>query len=171
MVRSIVLLGPQGCGKSEVGKKLSENLGLPFVEGDDFHPPANIAKMNGGTPLTDDDREPWLNRIASIIALHNAVDGCVVACSALKHPYREILRKRNANLIFIYLKGSHETLRKRLTAGAAGDRKDHFMPPDLLDSQLAVLEEPAADEAFTVSIEQSPDGVVAEIIALLNNKS
>ncbi len=144
----LVTMGVSGSGKSYFGRKLAEAMGAIFYEGDDFHPPDNIAKMNRGTPLTDADRLPWLrdlNRV--LLAAVERGETVVLACSALRKAYRDILRKDVPELQFIFLKGSHELITRRLV-----ERRGHFMPPDLLESQFQALEEP--EDALVVDISQ-----------------
>ncbi len=144
---AVVVMGVTSCGKTTVGEALATALHAEvFIEGDKLHPPANIAKMSAGIPLTDDDRWPWLTRIGNELA----GTGCKVAsCSALKRAYRErITIAASRPVAFIFLSGSRELLAERIAA-----RKGHFMPPSLLDSQLATLEIPAPDElAVTIDI-------------------
>lgn len=148
-----VVMGVSGCGKSSVGQGLAAALGLAFVEGDALHPPANVAKMAAGTPLTDADRAGWLAVIGERLA-HARAAGCglVVSCSALKRRYRDGLRAACPSLRFVYLHGSAELLRPRLQA-----RRGHYMPASLLDSQLATLEPPAPDED-AVTLDVAPPG-------------
>lgn len=136
---TVVVMGVSGSGKSHLGAALAQSLGVDFVEGDDLHPPANIAKMRAGTPLDDADRQPWLEAIAGAIAAHRG-QGVVVACSALRRAYRDRLRRADPALRLLYLRVPRDELARRLR------ERRHFMPPALLDSQLATLEEPAADE-------------------------
>ena len=134
----VVLMGVSGSGKTAVGAALAENLGWPFLDGDDFHPEANVAKMAAGTPLTDADRWPWLDRLAAEMAAVNARGAdAVVACSALKQAYRDRFF-RAGDVRFVHLKGDHETIAARLAA-----RSHRYMPPTLLASQFATLEEPS----------------------------
>ncbi|HVZ12895.1 MAG TPA: gluconokinase [Bauldia sp.] len=161
--RAIVVMGVAGSGKTSVGEKLAARLGYPFRDADEFHPPANIAKMSAGTPLTDADRWPWLDAIGT--AIHDAGSaGIVIACSALRRVYRERIAARAGRAVtFVFLDGSLATLRERI-----GHRRGHFMPPALLDSQLATLERPTPDEhAITVSVEPPLDQVVAAVVAAL----
>ncbi|MBD8880218.1 gluconokinase [Rhodanobacter hydrolyticus] len=136
-------MGVSGSGKSHVGAALARACGVDFVEGDDLHPPANIAKMSAGIPLDDADRRPWLEAIAAAIAVHRG-QGVVVACSALRRIYRDHLRQADPALRLLYLRVPRDELARRM------GRRRHFMPPALLDSQLATLEEPAADERAIV---------------------
>jgi gluconokinase len=157
----IVLMGVSGTGKTAVGTRLARALGAEFVEGDDYHPPANVAKMRSGTPLDDADRQPWLESLSRAIGKWlDAGQTVVLACSALKQRYRDILKAGRAGVRFVHLKGSEALIRSRLDG-----RRGHYMPPSLLKSQLAALEEPA--DAITVGIEGTPDAIVAEIVAAL----
>jgi gluconokinase len=153
-VTRYVVMGVSGCGKSRIGAAFAQAMGLRFVDGDDLHPAANIAKMRQGAPLTDADRAPWLAQVGAVLAQ----DGTVVACSALKRAYRNQIRQAAAATVtFLYLRGSRAVLLARMQA-----RPGHFMPPSLLDSQLATLEPPSADEAcFAADIAQSPEAIVA----------
>jgi gluconokinase len=135
-------MGVAGCGKSAVGIKLAAVLGAGFVEGDRLHPPENVALMASGQPLTDTLREGWLDAIGKqIVASISNGQGVVAACSALKRSYRDRLRGFRRDIIFIYLEIDPATARRRV-----GNRKGHFMPASLVDSQFAILEAPAADE-------------------------
>lgn len=154
----VVLMGVSGSGKSTVGKVLAEQLGWPFIEGDDYHPAANVAKMRRGDPLTDADRRPWLD------ALRGTVDetcdrgvNAVLACSALKHAYQEYLARDEPECVhYVYLHGSEELIRQRLAA-----RTGHFMDPNLLHSQFEALEPPT--DAVRVDIAPPVPEIVAEI--------
>ncbi len=160
---AIVVMGVAGSGKTSVGENLAAKLGYPFRDADEFHPSANIAKMSAGTPLVDADRWPWLDAIGT--AIHDAGSGgIVIACSALKRAYRKRIAARAGRAVtFVFLDASLETLRQRI-----GHRRGHFMPPSLLDSQLATLERPTPDEhAITVSVEPPLDQVVASVVAQL----
>ena len=158
---ALIVMGVSGAGKSSIGERLGLRLGWTFRDGDSFHPPANVAKMHAGIPLTDEDRWPWLAAIAAWIAeLRGAGQHGVVACSALKRAYRDALRDGYADVRFVFLEGSAEVIAARLAK-----RKDHFMPPSLLASQFATLEPPGADEApISVSIEAEPDAIVANAL-------
>ncbi len=160
--RHLVVMGVSGCGKTSVGRGLAAALGLGFVEGDELHPPANVAKMAAGTPLTDADRAGWLAEIGRRLDQAQAAgQGLVVSCSALKRSYRDGLRAACPGLQFVHLHGSADLLRHRLQA-----RTGHYMPPSLLDSQLATLEPPAADEAaITLDISPPTAQVVAAALA------
>ena len=162
---AIVIMGVSGSGKSSVGGRLSVRLGIPFHDADEFHPRANVAKMSSGTPLTDDDRWPWLDAIGK--TLHDTKGGIIVACSALRRVYRDRLRTvAGRPLIFVHLAGSRRTIGERLDA-----RRGHFMPLGLLDSQFATLEPPAtAESAIAVSVEPPLDEVVAAIVATLSQR-
>jgi gluconokinase len=156
--RPVVVMGVSGTGKSTIGLGLASALGLPFVEGDDLHPDSNIAKMAAGIPLTDADRWPWLDLIAA--ELHHPV---VAACSALKRSYRDRLRASAADLVLVYLHGAPELLVSRM-----GQRDGHFMPTALLESQLATLEVPAADEdVIPVDVVLRPDEIVGLVVERL----
>ncbi len=152
----IVVMGVSGAGKSTVGPLLAAALGLPFADGDAFHPPPNLAKMAAGTPLTDADRWPWLAAIAAWLAAQER--GAVVACSALRRAYRDRLRAGAPGVRFVHLAGDRALIAARQAA-----RPGHFMPASLLESQFATLEPPAAEEGdvVTVAIAAAP-GVVAE---------
>ena len=160
----IVLMGVSGCGKTTIGTNLARYLNWEYQEGDALHPQTNIRKMSEGIPLNDDDRKPWIARIADWIETRCIAgrDG-VISCSALKESYRRTIRGNQKGVQFIYLRGTRELLSRRLT-----QRKDHFMPPDLLDSQLDLLEEPSADErAFVVTIDRTPNDIVKSICDFL----
>jgi gluconokinase len=160
---AIVIMGVAGSGKTVVGERLAAHYGYPFRDADEFHPPANVAKMSSGVPLEDADRWPWLDAIGA--AIHDAgTEGIIVACSALKRIYRErIISAAGRPVNFVFLDGSLATLRQRI-----GGRRGHFMPPSLLDSQLATLERPQPDEhAVAISIEQPIDAVVDATVAAL----
>jgi gluconokinase/6-phosphogluconolactonase len=155
-----VIMGVSGSGKTTVAKLLVAKLGWQFQEGDDLHPPENVEKMKSGTPLTDVDRIPWLRRIAQKIEEWRArgISG-VLTCSALKRSYRDIIIGDRPEVRLVYLKGSPDLIRQRLAR-----RHGHFMPPTLLDSQFATLEEPSPDEnPIVVDIGRPPEEIAAEI--------
>ncbi len=161
---ALIFMGVSGCGKSTIAGLVSRHLGWPMIEGDDLHPPANIAKMTQGVPLNDDDRRPWLEAIAARIdSWRQAGEQGVVTCSSLRRAYRDILRAGHDDVRFVFLKGSYELLLGRME-----HRQRHFMPPSLLQSQFATLEEPGPDEAITVSIDQPAEGIVADTLAQLH---
>jgi len=156
----LVIMGVSGSGKSTVAGPLAARLGWTFQEGDALHPPANIAKMKAGTPLTDADRAPWLAAIAAWID-HQAAEGQpgIVTCSALKRAYRDVLAAGREQVLFVYLCGSQALIAARMAA-----RKGHFMPPALLDSQFAALEPPEPDEhAIVIDIDQPVEAQVEAI--------
>ncbi len=160
--RPIVVMGVSGAGKTTVGVRLAAALGVEYAEGDDFHPAANVAKMSAGTPLDDEDRAPWLDTIAEWLLAH-ADSGGVVSCSALKRRYRDRLRAAAPGLCLVYLEVPRAELERRLTV-----RTGHFMRARMLDSQLADLEPPSADEpSITVDATGGVDAVVAQIRAAL----
>ena len=157
-------MGAAGAGKSRIGSALAAALGLPFLEGDAFHPPENVAQMAAGVPLTDATRRPWLLSLATQLRDARASRrGGVLACSALKRSYRDLLRDGDESIRFILLTGDVALLRERL-AGRTG----HYMPAALLDSQLATLELPDADErAWTFDARESPEMIVSAIVERL----
>ena len=155
----ILLMGPAGSGKTAVGKLLAAQLSWEFADGDDFHPPTNVAKMAGGVPLTDDDRLPWLQSIRDAMLEWQAQGkSVVVACSALKRSYRELLgiNPNAKDVKLVYLKGSYDLLLERLHS-----RKGHYMKEQMLLSQLADLEEPT--DALIIDVSKSPEQIVSEI--------
>jgi gluconokinase len=153
----IVVMGVSGSGKTTIGQALAQRLGVDYAEADEFHPPENIAKMSSGLPLNDDDRWPWLNAIAEWIGEHP--QGGVVTCSALKKKYRDVLA-RGGDVFFAHLDGTRELVAARLA-----ERKGHFMPPALLDSQFADLEPLHDDErGAVISIDATPDEIVEATI-------
>lgn len=162
-----VLMGVSGSGKTTIAQGVADREGWRLVEGDDFHPPENVAKMKAGTPLTDEDRWPWLRALAhEIDAIRQRGESAVVTCSALKQAYRHILIDGRPDVLLVYLKGSHDLIARRMAA-----RKGHFMPPSLLDSQFATLEEPSAEEhPIVVSIDATPGEIVDDVVKKLKER-
>ena len=160
----IVVMGVSGAGKTTVGRALAETLGWPFYDGDDFHPPANIEKMRQGVPLTDADRRPWLETLRALIARH-LQEGrpAVVACSALKRSYRDVLRRAGEGVRFVHLAADYETIRRRLEA-----RRGHFFDPKLLQSQFDDLEAPDADEVLILEATRPVSELVRAIVTRWN---
>jgi gluconokinase len=158
----VIVMGVSGCGKTTAGEALARHFGVPYIEGDALHPAANVAKMAGGSPLNDDDRWPWLEQIGAALKAHPG--GAVATCSSLKRTYRERLRETaGEGLRFVFLKCSKEVLEKRMQA-----RKGHFMPPSLLASQLATLEDPSGEAGVvTVNGDAGHEEIVAEILGKL----
>lgn len=157
----VVLMGVSGCGKTTIGAALAAALGWPFIEGDDLHPPENVAKMAAGIPLTDEDRWPWLDRIVVELRRITALGGnAVLACSALRRSYRDRLAQ-GGDVRFVYLRGDRQTIAARLAA-----RRHRYMPATLLDSQFATLEEPG--DAIEIDIRASVDAQVRSIIDALS---
>lgn len=157
----VVVMGVCGCGKSTIGTRLALAEKLPFLDADDYHPKPNIDKMSAGIPLTDQDRWPWLSLFGDAMRKSAEEEGGVIAaCSALKRTYRTHLIERvGLPMIFVLLDGNRDILFKRISA-----RKEHYMPSALLDSQLAILEKPTADEpALRISVEQDVDTIIKEI--------
>lgn len=157
MATAIVLMGVSGCGKTSVGEALSEKLGWPFYDGDDFHPQANISKMAQGVPLDDDDRQPWLERLHALIAEQlDAGRSLIVASSALKESYRQTLQGGREEVKFVHLTGSFDLIFARMKA-----RSDHYMKAEMLQSQFADLEPPR--NALSVPIDQPVSAIVEGI--------
>lgn len=164
----IIVMGVSGCGKSVVGGRLAEILGAPFAEGDQFHSKANVEKMRNGIPLTDEDRWPWLNAIAEAIDdWRTEGRNAVVACSALKKVYRDILRNGHDDVFIVHLKGTQE-----LIAGRMAKRQHEYMPASLLQSQFDTLEPPdeATEKVVTVDITPPPDAIVEAALGGLRAK-
>jgi gluconokinase len=161
---ALVVMGVSGSGKSTIGEKLAQRLGWSYEDGDRFHPASNVAKMSAGQPLTDEDRWPWLQAIANEIdRVCKAGEHAVIACSALKRPYRDILVHGRHDVRIIYLQGTRDLIASRLAL-----RKGHFMPPGLLASQFGTLEPPDASEnPVTVSIDAPIETIVDDIVRQL----
>ena len=154
MASPIVVMGVSGSGKSTVGAALAQRLRVPFADADDFHPPANVVKMTAGHPLDDDDRLPWLESIGEWLELHS--DGGVMSCSALKRKYRDQLRRHCAEIDFLHLAGTVETIGRRQAS-----RPGHFMPATLLASQFETLEPLEPDEhGIAIDVDQSIDLII-----------
>lgn len=164
MTLRIVIMGVSGCGKSSVGAALSDRLGIPYRDGDDLHPAANVEKMRAGVPLTDDDRWPWLDRVAQVLRDEAPV---IVGCSALRHDYRDRIRQGAGGPVrFVHLAGDRAVIAARMAA-----RTGHYMPTSLLDSQFATLEPPGPDEALTVGIDQEVDAIIATLLPQLSGET
>jgi gluconokinase len=159
---ALIVMGVSGSGKTTVASKLAGRLRWAFEDGDRFHPKSNVEKMSAGQPLTDEDRWPWLNAIADEIErLCAAGEHAVIACSALKRTYRDVLLRGRDDVRIVFLNGTQQLIAHRLSL-----RKDHFMPPGLLDSQFRTLEPPGFDEnAIDVSIDTIVDDVVSKLEA------
>jgi gluconokinase len=163
----IVVMGVSGAGKSTVGALLAERLGWPFEDGDAFHPPGNVEKMRAGTPLTDEDRWPWLGAIAARIAAARAAGtGVVVACSALKRAYRDVLRDGQGDVRFLHLTGEPALIMARQAA-----RVGHYMPASLVASQFATLEPPETEaDVIDIEVEAEPPAVTQAALAALRRR-
>ncbi|MCG2630540.1 gluconokinase [Bradyrhizobium sp. WYCCWR 13023] len=161
---ALIVMGVSGSGKSTIAAALGDRLGWRFEDGDSFHPKSNVEKMRAGHPLTDEDRWPWLNAIADEIARAcGKGEPIIIACSALKHTYREVLLRGRDDVRFVFLKGTQELIADRLA-----HRKGHFMPPGLLTSQFNTLEPPEASEhVITASIDESVEAIVDGIVRQL----
>lgn len=159
---ALVVMGTAGAGKTRIGAALAEGLGIRFIEGDAFHPQANVAKMAAGIPLSDEDRRPWLAALADELRKARAQgEGLVMSCSALRRSYRDLLRDGDRSVQFVFLHGGMALVRDRLAA-----RTGHYMPASLLDSQFATLEPPAPDEAaWTIDVTDTPERIVAALLA------
>jgi gluconokinase len=163
--RVILVMGVTSSGKSTVGEKLATTLGWAFRDADSFHPPQNVAKMSSGQPLNDEDRKPWLAAIAAFIdASIRDNHPAIVTCSALKRSYRTIIIGQRAHVRLVHLVGD-----KALIGARMAQRRNHFMPTSLLDSQFATLEPPQADEhPLNVPVDADPDTLVATILTQLS---
>lgn len=160
MPPTIIFMGVCGCGKSLIGQMFADAVGGVFEDADHFHPKENVAKMSVGIPLTDEDRWPWFAALrARILEMRSQTPCYVLACSALKQIYREALRcgDSESDLVFVYLHGSRALIAQRMAG-----RKGHYMPPSLIDSQFAILEEPT--DAIRISIDQSPEQMLQAVL-------
>jgi gluconokinase len=165
MSKVLVIMGVSGSGKTTVGRALAAQLGIPFFDGDDFHPPENVAVMGEGVPLDDARRAPWLARLAALIKSRLDMGGpAVVACSALKKRYRDQLRISD-DVRFIFLKGEYTLIQERMRA-----RKGHYMTAEMLQSQLNDLEAPPATEAIIVPVDQPVEGILWAILQNLSDE-
>jgi len=161
----LVVMGVSGSGKSTVGAAVAQRLRVPFADADDFHPPANIAKMTAGQALDDDDRRPWLEAIGEWLAAHP--DGAVISCSALKRSYRDQLRAHAPDVAFLHLQGERDVIARRQAS-----RPGHFMPASLLTSQFATLEPLRPDErGVVIDVDQSVDAVVQQYVDTRNKEN
>lgn len=165
-IRHVVVMGVSGSGKSTVAEGLAAVLGWPFAEADKFHPPANVAAMRSGRPLTDDDRRQWLADLAAWTAAQEAGGrSSVMGCSALRRAHRDVLRSGAPDVVFVHLDGPADVIRSRVVA-----RTGHFMPASLLDSQLATLEPLGADERGVVlDVRADPDALVEQALTWLRS--
>ena len=162
--RVILVMGVTSSGKSTVGQKLGTALGWPFRDADSFHPPENVVKMSSGQPLNDDDRKPWLAAIAAFVdACFRDNTPAIVTCSALKRSYRDVIIGHRDHVRLVHLVGD-----KALIGARMAQRRNHFMPTSLLDSQFATLEPPQADEnPLNIPVDADPDALVATILSQL----
>ncbi len=159
----VVVMGVQGCGKSTLGSLLAGELGVPFVDGDDLHPERNRTLMASGTPLSDDDRQPWLHAVGQQLA-DGGADGIVVACSALRQAYRDLLREYAPNVLFVHPYGPKELVAARISL-----REHEYMPPSLLDSQYAALEHlDEAEEGTTLDLGGPPLELVSSAVTFVD---
>ena len=161
----IILMGVSGCGKTSVGINLSKKLGWTFVDGDDFHPKENVAKMSAGQPLTDQDRLPWLKTLHDLLMDHlQKGKSLILACSALKEEYRQVLSSGMSNVVFVHLRGDFDLIHARMRA-----RGEHYMKAEMLRSQFASLEPPK--NGIIVGVDQSFGEITAQILKELNERA
>lgn len=166
---SVVVMGVSGSGKTTVAEMLAADMQATFIDGDDLHPRANVKKMGEGSPLNDEDRAPWLERINdAVYNLEQRSRKGVIVCSALKKRYRDAIRKDNKNLVFVFLDGPKHVILERMAA-----RKGHFMKPDMLDSQFDALERPDISEqdVLTVTIDSTPQEIVSRVTERLKARN
>ncbi|WP_338358962.1 gluconokinase [Yeosuana marina] len=160
----IILMGVSGSGKTSVGKQLSKQVGVPFFDADDFHPQSNIDKMSNNMPLNDDDRTPWLEALAMKIDEWQTTGGAILACSALKESYRKILSSGDVPIFWVFLSGSFELIQQRMKT-----RTNHYMKPELLQSQFDALEIP--DYGLQIDIQSNINDITNEIISKINTNA
>jgi carbohydrate kinase (thermoresistant glucokinase family) len=160
----IYIIGVSGAGKTTIGQLLAKKMKIPFFDGDDFHPKINIEKMKASIPLTDDDRTDWLLTLNKLAYEQTQISNVIIACSALKEQYRQILNKGLSNVISIFLQGSYQTIYQRIL-----QRTQHFMPASLIQSQFDILEIPKAD--LVVDIEKSPSDILELILNYLRTRN
>lgn len=159
-------MGVSGCGKTTVGQALAERLGYVFYDGDDFHPPENVAKMANGIPLDDTDRTPWLARLHDLLHQHLARDeGVVLACSALKRRYREQLKAGDSRVLFVHLHGDFDLIWERMQS-----RPQHYMKASMLQSQFDALEPPTLDEAIIISVTKDITAILSLVVQRISAK-
>ncbi|WP_462252403.1 gluconokinase [Ferruginibacter sp.] len=164
MINNIIyIMGVSGCGKTTIGKLLSEKIAVPFFDGDDFHSAANVEKMKAGEPLNDEDRIEWLQKINELAFEQQQLKGAIIACSALKEKYRIVLNSGITKPVWIFLQGSYQIIFQRLQ-----NRQGHYMPPALLQSQFDNLEIPP--NAFSINIANEPATIVELILDKLNEE-
>ncbi|NOH78328.1 gluconokinase [Vibrio sp. RE86] len=162
--KKILVMGVSGCGKSLIGSEIANALNLPFHDGDDYHPQANVDKMAEGIPLNDDDRQGWLETLNKV---YTENDAAVIACSALKPSYRDILRHNNDELVIVYLKGDFDTIWNRHKA-----RENHYFNGEaMLKSQFEALVEPTTDEALHIDIKLSVEDVVKQSLVAIEERA
>jgi gluconokinase len=157
LFKAVIIMGVSGCGKTTIGCRLAKQLGWRFIESDNFHSNENVQKMASGIPLTDEDRQPWLDSLhAALVDCSRTNQSLVMACSALKEKYRQVLKSDIKNIIFIYLKGDYDLIWQRMKT------RQHFMKPEMLRSQFEALEEPL--DAIVIDISRSPDQMIEDIL-------
>ncbi|CAH0525069.1 gluconokinase [Vibrio hippocampi] len=164
---SIVVMGVCSSGKSTIGELLAKRLNTKFIDGDDLHPKENVQKMSAGIPLTDEDRTPWLNRVNdAIYSVESKGESMVLVCSALKKQYRDLIRQGNQSVMFVFLDGSIELVKERIS-----QRNGHYMKPEMVDSQFAALEKPYDEcDVITVNIDQSVPDLINECLLKLETR-
>lgn len=160
----IILMGVSGCGKTSVGKQLSKQIGVPFFDADDYHPQSNIEKMSRNIPLSDVDRIPWLKTLAKQIEGWELSGGAILACSALKESYRKILSSGDVSIFWVFLEGSFELIQKRMKT-----RTNHYMKPELLQSQFDALEIP--NYGLKIDIASNINNITNDIISKINTNA